>query len=268
MASNPWRWPKPQREAIVNRFSSLITAPILSAAGNSSAHRVTTIAVSVLLLATPAWAQRGGAGARGAGVGARAGISGHVGGGNLPGARSSRPGSSAGFSRRPANRSRNRLQSSRRRNRFPNCWGYGCWGWASPWWAYSPFWWGGYNPYDDSRDRDDDSPQTRDSFQDAQTTPPWGYGYPYPYPPPPQAAPGSAASQPPTGTPIIPAIVLVFRDQHKQEIESYAIVGQTLWNFSSQHIEKISLTELDLAATVKANNERGRSFRVPSSAHT
>ncbi len=30
-----------------------------------------------------------------------------------------------------------------------------------------------------------------------------------------------------------PATVLVFRDEHKQEIHNYAIVGETLWNFSS-----------------------------------
>jgi hypothetical protein len=251
----------------VNRFSSLITAPILSAAGNSSAHRLTAIAVSALLLAAPAWAQHGGAGAPGAGVAPRAGIGGQVGAGNSPGAMSSRLGSSRGVSRRPTNRPGNQFRTARRRNRFPNCWGYGCWGWALPWWAYSPFWWGGYNPYDDrGRDRDDEAPQMGD--QNAQMTPPWGYGYPYPYPPPPQPAPGAAASQPPTGTPIIPAVVLVFRDQHKQEIESYAIVGQTLWNFAPQHVEKIPLAELDLAATVKANNERGRSFRVPSSARS
>jgi len=57
----------------------------------------------------------------------------------------------------------------------------------------------------------------------------------------------------------------VFRDRHVVEIQNYAIVGQTLWNFAPQHIEKISLIEIDVPATVKANNDRGRSFRVPSS---
>ena len=93
--------------------------------------------------------------------------------------------------------------------------------------------------------------------------PPWGYGYPYPYPyPPPPPAQPAAEKQ--ASSSVIPATVLVFRDQHKQEIQSYAIVGQTLWNFGPQHVEKISLTELDLPATVKVNNERGRAFRVPS----
>jgi len=61
----------------------------------------------------------------------------------------------------------------------------------------------------------------------------------------------------------LPATVLVFRDQHKQEIQNYAIVGQTLWNFSPQHTEKIPLSQIDLPATTKANDERGVDFRLP-----
>ena len=69
----------------------------------------------------------------------------------------------------------------------------------------------------------------------------------------------------PQGTTIIPATVLIFRDQHQKEIQNYAIVGQTLWNFAPQHPEKIPLSDLDLAATAKANDERGLTFRVPGS---
>jgi len=61
-----------------------------------------------------------------------------------------------------------------------------------------------------------------------------------------------------------PATVLVFRDQHKQEITNYAISGGTLWVLSD-HLatKKIPLNELDLAATTKANDERGVEFQVP-----
>lgn len=62
---------------------------------------------------------------------------------------------------------------------------------------------------------------------------------------------------------ILPATVLVFRDQHKQEVQNYAIVGQTLWNFAPQHTQKIPLSDLDLPATTKANDERGVDFRLP-----
>ena len=60
--------------------------------------------------------------------------------------------------------------------------------------------------------------------------------------------------------------VLVFRDQRKQEVQNYAIVGQTLWIFSPQRTEKIPLAEIDLAASAKANEDRGVEFRVPGTA--
>jgi hypothetical protein len=60
-----------------------------------------------------------------------------------------------------------------------------------------------------------------------------------------------------------PATVLVFRDEHKQEIHNYAIVGQTLWNFNPQHTQKIPLSDLDIPATTKENEDRGVDFRLP-----
>lgn len=62
-----------------------------------------------------------------------------------------------------------------------------------------------------------------------------------------------------------PPTVLVFRDQHTEEVHNYAIVGQTLWNFSSQRTEKIPLSALDVDATRKANDDRGVDFRLPGS---
>ena len=64
-------------------------------------------------------------------------------------------------------------------------------------------------------------------------------------------------------TEAVAATVLVFRDQHKQEVQNYAIVGPTLWNFAAEHTEKIPLSDLDLPATTKANDERGVDFRLP-----
>lgn len=57
--------------------------------------------------------------------------------------------------------------------------------------------------------------------------------------------------------------LLVFRDQHKREIQNYAIVDHTLWNLTPQRAEKIPLSELDLDATAKANEERGIEFQLP-----
>ncbi|HEX9111203.1 MAG TPA: hypothetical protein VF845_06955 [Terriglobales bacterium] len=61
-----------------------------------------------------------------------------------------------------------------------------------------------------------------------------------------------------------PATVLVFRDQHRQEITNYAIAAGTLWVLSDHVVaKKVPLAELDLAATTKANDERGVEFQVP-----
>jgi hypothetical protein len=57
--------------------------------------------------------------------------------------------------------------------------------------------------------------------------------------------------------------VLMFRDKHTQEVENYAIVGQTLWIFSEQRATKVPLSSLDIDATAKANDERGLEFRIP-----
>jgi hypothetical protein len=60
-----------------------------------------------------------------------------------------------------------------------------------------------------------------------------------------------------------PATVLVFRDQHTQEVQNYAIVGKTLWVFSEQRASKIPLATLDIPATQKTNDDRGVDFRLP-----
>src|SRR5580704_840566 len=56
---------------------------------------------------------------------------------------------------------------------------------------------------------------------------------------------------------------LVFRDKHTEEIQNYAIVGQTLWVLNAQRARKIPLTELDIPATKKANDDRGVEFQLP-----
>jgi hypothetical protein len=61
----------------------------------------------------------------------------------------------------------------------------------------------------------------------------------------------------------LPATLLVFRDQHTQEVHNYAIIGQTLWSFAPQRTQKIPLSDLDIPATTKANDDRGVTFRLP-----
>ncbi len=56
--------------------------------------------------------------------------------------------------------------------------------------------------------------------------------------------------------------VLVFRDGRKQEVSNYAIMGQVVYVFDD-HTKKIPLADLDLNATVKANDDRGTEFALP-----
>jgi hypothetical protein len=60
-----------------------------------------------------------------------------------------------------------------------------------------------------------------------------------------------------------PTTVLVFRDQHTEEVGNYAIVGPTLWIFTEQQARKVPIDSLDIAATKKANDDRGVDFRLP-----
>jgi len=56
--------------------------------------------------------------------------------------------------------------------------------------------------------------------------------------------------------------VLVFRDHHSEEIQNFAIVGETLWVFTEQRARKIPIAALDVPATTKANDSRGIDFRL------
>jgi hypothetical protein len=58
--------------------------------------------------------------------------------------------------------------------------------------------------------------------------------------------------------------MLVFHDKHLEEVQNYAVVGQTLWTFSEQRARKVPLTDLDVAATTKLNDERGVEFVLPA----
>jgi hypothetical protein len=141
------------------------------------------------------------------------------------------------------------------------CFGYPCrGGYGYPWGyygGYDPYWWG---DSDSSYDQDQQDQvglaeeMNQQSLADQQTrqqSDQNGYAQPAPRP------------HQPERTEAVSPTVLVFRDQHKQEVENYAIVGQTLWNFAPQRTEKIPLSELDIPATTKANEDRGVSFRLP-----
>jgi hypothetical protein len=54
-----------------------------------------------------------------------------------------------------------------------------------------------------------------------------------------------------------PATVFIFKDGHQMETKNYAIMGGTLFDFSGKTLKKIQIDELDSAATIKANDDRG-----------
>jgi hypothetical protein len=256
-------------------------------------RRLISIAAFALLLGVPVWAQRGGGHGGGGRVGGgmHGGFAGHAGGGRIGGGHSSggmHSGgmrSGAGFSSGPTH-SFNHGSShgpflhngSHHHHQFHNfgfrnnCFGAGCWAWGgwNPWWGsyYGPVWstWEDqdrrfdeeyYRQYEianewnrqnleeqrmlrqEEADRDDDAYAPRSTGR--------------------QSGP-SNASQPQDP---VPATVLVFSDQHKEEVSNYAIVGTTLWSFSGQRTKKIPLADLDVAASQKANDDRGVTFRVP-----
>jgi hypothetical protein len=60
-------------------------------------------------------------------------------------------------------------------------------------------------------------------------------------------------------------VVLVYLDGHEQEVTNYAIVGPTLYDLGTFVAHKIPLAKLNLKATIKANDDRGVEFSVPSS---
>ncbi len=80
----------------------------------------------------------------------------------------------------------------------------------------------------------------------------------------PVAAPQPPAAPPPEVKPCEPT-VLVFRSGKQQEVTNYAIMGDSLYVFD-QGRKKIALADLDLPATVKANDDRGLEFKIPPSA--
>jgi hypothetical protein len=232
-------------------------------------RRALTIAAFVILVAlASASAQRGGMRASGGGRGVTVG---HASGGHAFGGMHAGP--RTGMGARPS--SSFRTPSFRRdgfgggrigRRGFHHC--FGCRrGFGFPWFAgfgyagyYDPYWWwdssSSYN-YDEDQDRElalanemnsvnveeqrlrEQEDREQDSY--ARRT---------------QPREEERAA-------VVPATALVFRDQHVEEIRNYAIAGGTLWVLNEQAAKKIPLAQLDLAATVKMNDDRGVDFQVP-----
>ena len=77
------------------------------------------------------------------------------------------------------------------------------------------------------------------------------------------AHPSDRKPVPATEAPDSPATVFIFKDGHKLEIRNYAIVGQTLFDFTSKPLKKLQIADLDVDATRKANEDLGISLTLP-----
>jgi hypothetical protein len=246
-------------------------------------RRLMAVAAFALFLGLPLWAQHGGGHAGGGHGGGSAGHAGFSGGHGGGGGMHSSLGASRSFNRAPSFSQRgsphgpflhdgfrgNRFRRSgnRFRNGFRNnCFSFACRGFGYPWaygGYYDPYWWwdsGSTYDEDYERDRATANEMNRQSLEQQRMLRQ-------------EEADGDQdfyarsvpAPREPESASVVPQTVLVFRDQRQREIRNYAIVGQTLWSFSSQRTEKIPLADLDLAATTKANDDRGLTFHVPAS---
>lgn len=79
-----------------------------------------------------------------------------------------------------------------------------------------------------------------------------------------QAQPAPMAKPLPDDQPGDPT-VLVFRNGHHEQVNSYAIMGDSLYVFDEGR-KKIALADIDIPATIKVNDNRGVEFRMPPSA--
>ena len=144
-----------------------------------------------------------------------------------------------------------------------NCFGYGCaWGYGYPWYGIDPYWWW-------DSDSSDPSPDYGPQYDNGLANQMNQQGlYPRRMPEPGDQDAYSQPSPLPQhqeqASEVVPRTVLIFNDQHRQEVQNYAIVGQTLWAFAPQRTQKIPLSDLDLPATIKANDDRGVDFKVPT----
>jgi len=139
-------------------------------------------------------------------------------------------------------------------------------GYAGPYWYAYPV------PYyvdPDAYGPEEEQPNDESNYQGGPTVfDRRGAGAGSYIPPEPNAPPAHASDEGglPTSTPDpAPSTTLVFKDGHKLDIENYAIVGSTLFDLTPGHPRRIPLTDIDLNATKKENDDRGVNFDVPAS---
>ena len=90
----------------------------------------------------------------------------------------------------------------------------------------------------------------------------YGPAIPYPAPPPYPAVPAPMAAPASED-----AVTLVYKDgRPNEQVHNYALTRTTLFVLD-QHRREISLTDLDVPATVKVNHDAGVDFQLPGATH-
>ena len=226
-------------------------------------------ALSFLLIALPVWAQRRGGGSGGSHFASHGGGGAHFAshGGFAAHSSSAFHGGNSGHVFGIHLRAGDRFHNHRDHGGFYGRRGY------YPYYPYGYYPYAGYYPYDYYDGYDDPLAYNRQDDQDVYAS--------APYPAPDQENSGLqrdvqtlsgkidrlqadvvARNQPKPDAE--PETALVFRDQHVEEVRNYAISGGTLWVLNDhQSGKKIPLTQLDIDATVKMNDDRGVDFQVP-----
>jgi hypothetical protein len=74
----------------------------------------------------------------------------------------------------------------------------------------------------------------------------------------PEAA--GAVVAPAPSKPTDPPLILIFRDGTRTEVRDFAVVGQTFWDLSGHPTRKFPISQLNLDASIQANEARGVEF--------
>lgn len=70
----------------------------------------------------------------------------------------------------------------------------------------------------------------------------------------PQAAPA------PDPAPPQPPITVVLKNGNRMQVQNYAVMGQTFWDFTTQPARKIPVSNIDVAESINASNASGAEF--------
>lgn len=124
------------------------------------------------------------------------------------------------------------------------------------------------DPNTAAQDNDAAESQTGPAVGDPRNYSADAYIRPLPVDPSYDVSAENSLADPPAADPPQPPTTLVFKDGHQLQLNNYAIVGQTLYDFTPGHPRKIALSDLDLPATQKQNDDHGVIFELPPSSQT